>query len=208
MRPFPVRPRPVLALLVGVILTLVLPGIAQAHAEIATATPAADSTVETQPGSLDVTFTEAVDPSKTSIEIRDAGGTVVAKSEAADVSADGVAMSVPLPTLENGAYEVRWTTAALDGHIERGTYTFTVALAPSPFPSPSPSPSPTPVTSPSSPSPSPAASSSPAASGTPVAVPADDASSTSDAGSLILPLAAVVILVVVLGAWFVQRRRA
>ena len=141
--------------------------LAVAHAELVTAAPAPDSTVEVAPTELTATFSEALDGPKSSLEVRDAGGTVIASGKGDSLlQPDGVTMILPLPALANGTYEVRWTSAAEDGHIERGTFAFTVAVPPSPSPSPSPAASARPVPSPSPvTSPSPAASPAPSASG-------------------------------------------
>jgi copper resistance protein C len=179
--------------LLAVLALAAMPALALGHAELDSATPAPDSTVEIAPAELVATFTEALDGSKSSLEVRDAAGSVVASGGAELLGADGITMTLPLPALGNGTYEVRWTSAATDGHIERGTFSFTVSAPSSSSPSPSPSPSPSaePTASPS-PSPSPSAIASPAA--TPTPSPTDSgADPGSEAGGLdaatLLPIA-------------------
>lgn len=204
---------------------LALPAATLAHAALDTASPGPDSVVESQPEALVATFTEPVDPAKTTMEIRDAGGAVVARGAAADIDDAGLTMTISLPTLADGTYEVRWTTAALDGHIERGTYRFTVvivaaaspslepSLEPPASPSAASSPSPTPV--PVSPSPTPVTSSpvatpsaSPALSASASPSPVDAGSAASEGAAVLLPVLAALAVVGALAVWFLRRRRA
>jgi methionine-rich copper-binding protein CopC len=124
-----------------------VPALALAHAELVTATPVPGSIVKVAPTELVATFTEALDGSKSSLEVRDASGAAVASGGADILAADEVTMTLPLPALANGTYEVRWTAAAQDGHIERGTYEFTVSVRRRRRAEPSPSPSPSPLSS-------------------------------------------------------------
>lgn len=192
------------ALLVAVV------GPALAHAELATASPGPDEVVTGSPAELVATFTEALDPSRSSVLVVAADGTTVAEGGADDVSADGLTMTVPLPELDAGAYEVRWTATATDGHVERGTYSFAVEAAPSPSPSPSPEPTASPEPSPSpsaspvaSPSPDPSASTEPSPSAGPTE-PAGDV----DPVSIVLPILIVLVVVGILAVWWTRRRAA
>jgi hypothetical protein len=109
-------------------------------------------------------------------------------------------MTLALPSLAAGAYEIRWTTAsALDGDLDRGTTTFTYAPA-APSASPSSAASATPAASAAAtPSPSIAATVAPSPSGT--GQPAS--ASTSD---LLIPIVVAVILVAGLGYWLLRGR--
>jgi methionine-rich copper-binding protein CopC len=132
------------ALALGVALFAILvigPVAAMAHAELDTATPADKSTVAGSPAEVVMTFTEPVDPAKSSIKLVDAGGTVIVQGSTVD-AADAKTMRLPIPAvLAPGTYTVRWTTAsALDGDLDHGTTTFTVAAAASSQPSASAAP--------------------------------------------------------------------
>jgi methionine-rich copper-binding protein CopC len=193
-------------LLVAVAALAATPALTFAHAELATASPAPDGTVEVAPEEVVATFTEALDGSKSSLEVRDAAGSVVASGGAELLAADEITMTLPLPPLENGTYEVRWTSAAKDGHIERGTYEFTVAAPPSPSPSPSaePSAAPSPAASPS-PSQSPVVT--PAASPSPSDGASGSGSATGglDAATL-LPIVVAIVVVVAIAAYVIRKR--
>lgn len=196
------------ALILAAVVLLAMPALALADAELESATPAPDSTVGVAPSEVIATFTAALDGAKSSLEVRDAAGSVVARSGADSLAADEVTMTLPLPALANGTYEVRWTAAAQDTHITRGTYEFTVAVAPSPSPSPSQSPSSSPIASASPSSPP-----SPGASPGPSPGPSGDGSGSGAADtsgldlSTLLPIAAALVVVVAIAAYFMRNRR-
>ena len=108
------------------------------HAELDTATPADKSTVP-PPTEVVLTFTETLDPSKSSIKLADAGGQIVAQGSTVDTG-DTKTMRLVTPNLAAGTYTVRWISAsAQDGDLDHGETTFTVTAAASPPPSVAPS---------------------------------------------------------------------
>lgn len=179
-------------------LALALPASVLAHAELESATPA-DGTVLTEPpDEIVLTFTEDLDASKSSLTLHTAGGEQLAAGTIDP--ADAAAMRIDdLPNLAPGTYEIRWTSAGSDAHLERGTLSFELtAPTPSPTiaPTPEPSAGPTPSASPSAvlsspPSPAPSTADPTATSGTDV----------------LLPIVAALILVAVLG-WVLLRSRS
>src|SRR6187431_627938 len=121
-------------------LLLVLPAIATAHADLDVPTPADGSTVEGQPAEVSGTFTQDINPDGSSLQLRDANGTVVAEG-GVDPSDPRRMAITDLPELAPGVYEVRWTTiSAEDDELDRDTWSFTVVAAPSPTPSPTAAP--------------------------------------------------------------------
>ena len=178
---------------------LAAPAAVFGHAELDTITPANGSTVTTAPTEIVATFTEALDPSKSSIVVLNAAGAQVATGGTVDAT-DTKKMTLALPSLDAGTYQVRWTSAsAEDGDLDRGTTGFTYAPAPTQSTSPSTppsaaaaaSPTPTPSTSVASVAPSPSGSGQPAS------------ASTSD---LIIPIVVAVILIAGLGYWLLRGR--
>jgi methionine-rich copper-binding protein CopC len=188
----PIAPFTIAALLAAALVAAATPGLALAHADLASASPGSGATITPGPTTLVASFTEAIDPTKSSIEVRDASGSTVATGGADQVSADRLSMSVPLPALAVGTYEVRWTsTAAEDGHVERGMYQFTVAeTAPA-----SPGPGDAPATA------SPGASTAPS----PSAATEGSGSSTSDLSTFI-PIAVALVVVGAIAIVLVRRR--
>jgi len=96
-----------------------------AHAFLAHATPSAGSETHVPPASVSITFTEAVEPHFTAIEVRDGAGT---KLDTGKPHTQGTAqtVSVDLPKLAPGAYTVIWHATSVDTHKTEGKYTFTV----------------------------------------------------------------------------------
>jgi len=187
-----------LALAAGLLAGLLAPATVLGHAELDTVTPADKSTIQTPPTEIVMTFTEPVDPKKSSIKLVDASGAVIAEGSTVD-SANPKLMRLPITdVLAAATYTVRWTTAStLDGDLDHGTTTFTVAVAASVAPSPSasvtfaPSASPSAVPSSAAPSPSPSAP------------PTTPATSTSDA---VIPIVVALLVLVGLGLWLVRGR--
>lgn len=168
-----------------------------AHAELVSALPGPGEEVGGSPTELVATFNQDLDPSRTSIEVRDSSGSTVARG---GQLGDGPReFRLALPELAPGEYEVRWTSfSAEDGELARDSYTFTVVAAPSPSPSPSPTPS-----TPPSPSPSPApATPSPSPSATPI--PGDTAAAGD--GIVLLPILAASLIIGAIGVWLLRRR--
>ncbi len=180
-----------------------VPGLALAHAELDTVTPADKSTVVGTPAEIKMTFTETLDPKKSSIKLVDPSGSIVDAQSSVPSGGDGKEMDLVVNgELQPGAYTLRWISAsAVDGDIARGTTSFTVTAPP---PSPSPSAAPTSSTAAS---PSTAASVAPSASPTlapsPSPAPTAPVASTSDA---LIPIVVVLAVVAGLGIWLLRRR--
>jgi copper transport protein len=185
------------ASLVIVLTAFAFPAGVLAHAELETVSPADGAVVTEVPAEIVMTFSEALDPDKSSIVVVDASGTTVVSGGVVD-SAEPTRMVLALSGLEAGAYELRWTSAsAEDGDIDRGTTSFT--YSPPPSPSPTVAATAAPSASPSAP---PSATPAPTASPTPSADGAPAASSTD----ILLPIVAALAVVVLLGAWLLRNR--
>lgn len=208
---------------VFLLLALVVPGPVAAHAALDVATPAAGATVTGPPSEVSGTFTQDMDPAGSSIELRDADGTVIATGGVDPANARRMVIA-DLPQLAAGEYEVRWTTlSSEDGELDRDTWAFTVAAPPTDAPTPTPEPTPEPTASPTTSATSPASSApasdepsspepaspepaSPEASPSPLISPAGG-EDTPGAMDAVLPI--VLALIVVGGAalYLLTRRR-
>jgi copper resistance protein C len=208
------RPRRVGAIVAALAAVVLLPGAVLAHAELEGTTPADGSTVDRTPTDISALFSEALEVDGSGLSLRDPDGLEIA-SGGIDPEEPARLLITDVPELGPGEYEVRWTAASDDGHVERDTWTFTVTASPTPSPSPSPSttpvPSPTPgpsadssaTSSPSvSPVPTPVPTPSPAPS---ASVPPDDGAAGSGS-EVILPIIAGLAIVVVAGGFLLSRR--
>ncbi len=189
-------------LLLGLIIALSVPVAVLGHAELDTSIPAAGSTVESPfDGPIVLTFTEPLSDGSEADLIGPGNATVAS----ADVDEPDATMTFRLTEpLDPGVYEVRWTTLADDGHVERGTFEFTVAPAP-PTPEPTPEPTPTATATPSAAPETPAPpTEAPTAAATPS--PTVDGGATGGTGDVILPIIVALLLVGAGGAYLLTRR--
>jgi copper transport protein len=118
-------------LLGGAVLTLaavlLLPVTASAHALVVRSEPQAGSALAQVPSAVTVTFSEAPEPSQSSIVVVDGSGRTVSRGRAAPVPNNPLEMTVPLGPLLNGVYTVRWKTVSKDdGHASSDSFTFGV----------------------------------------------------------------------------------
>jgi methionine-rich copper-binding protein CopC len=106
---------------------LSLPGLVAAHAELVTPSPA-DKAVSPPISEVSGLYSEAMTPNGSSILVKDATGATVMQGTV-DAAKNTRMVAHRVAPLGAGAYTVAWTSVALDGHIERGTWTFTVAAS-------------------------------------------------------------------------------
>lgn len=183
---------------------LAVSGSVLGHAELIASTPADGARVP-PPSEVVATFSEAVVADGSSLEVRNAAGAAIARGGLDPSDPKHLTMRVSLPALEPGAYTVRWTTVAEDGHVERGTFTFTVVPAsPSPSPAPSPSPSASASAGPTL-EPSPAASPARSAAPSP-STGQSSGGSAGDASAVAVPIVAALAFAGLAAAWFLRRR--
>lgn len=109
---------------VGAILFVSSPG-ALAHARPKVMVPAPDSTTVSPP-TVSVTFSEAVEPKFSSLNVTDEQGKQFNTASSAPVSNDPKTLTLALPSLQPGGYLVHWVSVAADGHRMEGEYKFTV----------------------------------------------------------------------------------
>lgn len=100
------------------------PLTAAAHAHLTASNPAANATVA-PPRSLNLSFSEALEPRFSGLQLTGPGGGSV--KLVLSTSADRKALvATPATTLGPGAYKVAWHAVAKDGHRMEGAYVFTV----------------------------------------------------------------------------------
>ena len=100
---------------------------AHAHAYLRHAVPAVGSTLTVAPTEVECFFTEALEPSFSTLEVQDAGGKRVDAGDKHLAPQDAKEMIVGLRKLGPGAYTVIWHAVSVDTHHTQGRFTFTVA---------------------------------------------------------------------------------
>nr|WP_232528492.1 copper resistance CopC family protein [Microbacterium sp. MAH-37] len=176
---------------------LVAPLSASAHDELVSADPAADTTVETLPAQLVLTFSGDVLDAEgaTMIQVTDPAGSPVTDGAP---TVDGTTVTQPLAAGgPAGVYHVAWKVVSADGHPIAGEYAFTTATG-------SAVTTPTPTTAPTPEQTTPEASPAPT-----VTVTATPAPAPSTASPIWLWVLLIVAVLVVAGitVWLGMRRR-
>jgi methionine-rich copper-binding protein CopC len=100
-------------------LTVIFAVSASARIKITKCNPEPDSTVNTQPHSIEIRFDQEVDPAKSSIKVTGAKG-AVKLSEVHPMGPKWIMSSV-VEQMPDGKYTVAWSTGA-----DKGTFTFTI----------------------------------------------------------------------------------
>ncbi len=117
--------RGVVALGVAIVLLLALRAVAQAHAMLLSAEPAAGSHLASSPARVRLVFSEEIDPALAQISIVASDGTTRRLAVHGDPR-DVRAVIGTIESLAAGAYRVRWRVVSADGHPVEGTYAFWV----------------------------------------------------------------------------------
>jgi methionine-rich copper-binding protein CopC len=116
---------PLLALLIG----FAAVGVASAHADLVSSTPADGAVLDAAPARIVLVFSEELSADGNLITVTDASG---ARADAGDTAldtgdAERKTLTISLNAgLGDGAYTVSWKNASTDGHSEEGTLSFTV----------------------------------------------------------------------------------
>lgn len=197
-RRLPVVPVALAATLLTAFLVLFSPLAASAHDALVSSSPEADSTVETLPSELTLTFSAKLITGEgaTEVVVTDADGNSVVDGEP---TVDGAIVTQPLVAeAPAGEYHVIWKVVSSDGHPTSDEFFFTVTDSTTPTTTPTPSSSPSAAASPSA-----EASATPETS-TPA--PTDEASSGASAWIWVLSIGGILVIVALM-VWFSMRNR-
>jgi methionine-rich copper-binding protein CopC len=113
-----------LALALASLVGFVLPVPAVAHAKLRSTVPAADAQLAAAPKALILTFNEDV---RLAVLTLSTGGKDIPLTLDRSAAA-APQVSVPLPPLAAGKYQVQWSALSPDdGHVVKGSYSFTIS---------------------------------------------------------------------------------
>jgi methionine-rich copper-binding protein CopC len=112
-----------IALALALMVAAVPPALAHAHPMVMN--PAPDSAGPV-PNSITITFSEAIEPKFSSIQLTDEKGKSVDSEASRPKSDDPKTLILAVPKLAAGTYIVHWANVAVDGHRLEGSYKFTV----------------------------------------------------------------------------------
>jgi methionine-rich copper-binding protein CopC len=105
---------------------LLLPVAAAGHAMLVRATPPPRATLRLAPARAQLWFSERLEPAYSTVAVWREGARVD-HPEAVVAAEDGRSLTVPLPPLERGVYQVMYRVLSVDGHVVEGSYSFSVA---------------------------------------------------------------------------------
>ena len=114
------------SILAGPILAALASEPALAHAHLQSAIPPVEGTVEAAPAAVTLTFSEALEPRFSSIEVKDAAGKRVDDAKPHSDAGDAKRFSVGIGKLPPGLYTVDWHATSVDTHRTEGSFHFTV----------------------------------------------------------------------------------
>lgn len=194
-RRLPVVPIALATSLLAAFLVLFSPLAASAHDGLISSSPEADSTVETLPTELTLTFSADLITGEgaTEVVVTDAAGNSVIDGAA---TVDGGVVTQPLlPEAPAGAYHVIWKVVSSDGHPTSDEFFFTVSTSTVTTPTATPTATAAPTTE---------ASSTPAATTTPA--PESDASSGASGWIWALSIGGIAVIAALM-VWFTVRAR-
>ena len=111
----------------------VLASPADAHALLERSYPAAGASLPRAPHAMLLYFTEAPEPSLSTVSLLDSSGQIVpGVGKPAVVPGDAQELRATLPPLTDGVYTVNWRTVSkVDGHVTGGSFAFGIGVQPS-----------------------------------------------------------------------------
>jgi copper transport protein len=118
----------------AVAVALALPAAAWAHAALLHTVPSPSGVLNSPPRTVQLTYSEAVEPRFAVISVTNAAGTQETTSPPARSQTNPKTLVVPLRRLAEGWYLVFWRAISVDGHPVRGVFTFAVGPNPGPQP--------------------------------------------------------------------------
>src|SRR5690348_4038802 len=125
------------AVLLAAVLALagvgVLASPADAHALLERSYPAAGTSLPRAPHMMLLYFTEAPDPSLSTVSLLDSSGqTLPGAGKPTPAPGNARGLRVGLPPLADGVYTVNWRTVSkVDGHVTGGSFAFGIGVLPS-----------------------------------------------------------------------------
>ncbi|HEX5521618.1 MAG TPA: copper resistance protein CopC [Longimicrobiaceae bacterium] len=123
----PALRHPLRRLVAGLLLVLLLPAVALAHAHLEHATPGGGAHLSTAPRELRFTFSEAIELAIAEVALLAPDGQPVALGALMHPADSARVMVAPITgPLVAGPYTVRWQAVSRDGHPVRGAYEFVI----------------------------------------------------------------------------------
>src|SRR5436190_9456528 len=117
-------------IVVLLLVALIAPGVALAHAELSSSSPASGQTVAEGLTTITLNFSEEISPDQSNAQLMHPDGSAVAGAMSAVDRANRKVETIQTPGLTAGKYMVKWHSVTEDDNgITDGSFIFTVAAA-------------------------------------------------------------------------------
>ena len=108
------------------LLFLLFPGLASAHAYLIKSVPPGRATLFTSPAKIQLWFNERLEPRYSSASVLDPDGKRVDLDNAQVSSDDPKQLAIGVKQLQSGRYTVKFRVLSVDGHVVEQSFPFTV----------------------------------------------------------------------------------
>ena len=109
---------------------LIVPPAAEAHAVLVRSLPSARATLSRPPERVQLWFNERLEPAYSRVSVWDASGRQVDAADGAVDAREPTRLSVGVPGLGPGTYTVKFRVLSVDGHLVEAQFPFTVRQSP------------------------------------------------------------------------------
>jgi methionine-rich copper-binding protein CopC len=112
--------------LAALLASLVLPGMAAAHAVLVKSSPARRAALSVPPSRVELTFNERLEPAYSTVSVAASDNARVDDGNVVVGPEDPRRLSVGLAALRPGTYTVKFRVLSVDGHVVEGTFPFEI----------------------------------------------------------------------------------
>jgi methionine-rich copper-binding protein CopC len=108
------------------LLFLLFPALASAHAYLVKSVPAGRATLFTSPGQIQLWFNERLEPRYSSASVLDPDGRRVDLDNAQVSPEDPKQLAIGVKQLQSGRYTVKFRVLSVDGHVVEQSFPFMI----------------------------------------------------------------------------------
>jgi methionine-rich copper-binding protein CopC len=108
------------------LLVLLFPALASAHAYLVKSVPPGRATLFASPAKIQLWFNERLEPHYSSISVLDSDGKRVDLDNALVSTEDAKQLAIDVKQLQSGRYTVKFRVLSVDGHVVEQSFPFTV----------------------------------------------------------------------------------
>jgi methionine-rich copper-binding protein CopC len=110
----------------GLLVMLGVAPLAWGHAQLVKSVPARRAVLNRPPERVQLWFNERLEPAFSQLSVWDRNGVQVDLKDAQVAPDDPKRLSISVPSLEPGAYRVKFRVLSVDGHVVESEFPFTI----------------------------------------------------------------------------------